>query len=517
MIILILLATASGLLTVFSPCVLPVLPIILAGSVDRSAAKIRGIIIGLLISFSLVLLSLPFLFSMIGLSIETLRLISVALLFLIGAVMFFPKLSFAVQSIFEKFLKINPGNKKNTFFGGLLTGASLGIVWTPCVGPILAAVSASALVSEISATTVLITIFYALGVGIGLYLISAGTRKLALNFVRENYQNIQKIFGIVIILTGFLILTGADRKFQAFVISVLPSSFINLQTSVQKPQSSTKINLSDVEQGCLGGKDCIPSIDNPKFEGKDSANTWLNDSDIIFGLDYKGTQRAYPQRILNWHEIVNDTVSGDPIVITFCPLCGSAVSYERKVNGKVAQFGVSGKLYNSDLIMYDRLEESFWQQVTGEAIDGPAAERNEKLKPIYTATTTWGEWKKANPNTQVLSRDTGFTRNYDQYPYGTYEQDNQLYFGIKNTDTRLPLKAVVYGIEVNGRTKAYPLDFIDKRKVISDNFTGADLKIEKVSAGVKFTNQTTGDEIIPLRTFWFAWAAFHPDTQLYNE
>lgn len=124
--------------------------------------------------------------------------------------------------------------------------------------------------------------------------------------------------------------------------------------------------------------------------------SWLKDDDIVFAIDYMDLQRAYPQRILNWHEIVNDTLpssgqtAGDPIAVTFCPLCGSALAFERKVDGVITEFGVSGKLHNSDLVMYDRYEGNLWQQITGERIVGPAAQRFEILKQIPIITTPWG-------------------------------------------------------------------------------------------------------------------------------
>ena len=147
---------------------------------------------------------------------------------------------------------------------------------------------------------------------------------------------------------------------------------------LQTDFSGAKVKEKEVFQGCPR-KDCIPSINYPKFTlGKSVA--WLSDSDIVFGISYMGIQRAYPQKILNWHEIVNDKVGDKYLAITFCPLCGSAVAFERIVDGMVTELGVSGKLHNSDLILYDRFEGNLWQQITGEAIVGPAARRNERLK-----------------------------------------------------------------------------------------------------------------------------------------
>ena len=294
-----------------------------------------------------------------------------------------------------------------------------------------------------------------------------------------------------------------------------PGSEVIRKVSLQDDFTGAKVKKEDLLQGCFG-QDCIPSIDDPQFESFEQAS-WLNNDDRVFALDYKDVQKAYPQRILNWHEIVNDTIVGDPIAITFCPLCGSALAFERKVDGVVTEFGVSGKLHNSDLVMYDRYEGNLWQQITGEGIVGPAARRNETLKQVSIITTSWGEWKQKHPNTQVLSRDTGHSRNYDQYPYGTYEQDDQLLFGVKGLNKSLQIKTVVYGIEVNASAKAYPETVFDGKRIIEDTVGNTAIRLEKSESGqIKVTNLETREEIIPIRLFWFAWAAFHPDTQLYQ-
>ncbi|MEX2027976.1 MAG: DUF3179 domain-containing (seleno)protein, partial [Candidatus Curtissbacteria bacterium] len=203
---------------------------------------------------------------------------------------------------------------------------------------------------------------------------------------------------------------------------------------------------------------------------------------------------------------------------TFCPLCDSALAFERKVDRVITEFGVSGKLHNSDLVIYDRYEGNLWQQITGEGIVGPAARRNEVLKQVPIITTSWGQWKNEHPGTQVLSLDTGHSRNYDAYPYGTYEEDDELYFGVKNLNKKLHIKTVVYGIEVNGLSKAYPEDAFDRKAVITDMIGDIPVRLEKTREGkIQVTNLTTQEDIIPIRLFWFAWASFHPDTELYEK
>lgn len=552
MFLLIPIAFISGILTVFSPCVLPILPIILASGIDGKISRIRGIIAGLVISFTIASLLLATVVRAFGIPADTIRNIAVLLLVILGLSMLFPILWEKTQAFIEQHWRFQPLQSQNSSFGaGFITGVSLGIVWTPCIGPVIATVATLAAVNQFSLGTVLIAFAYALGTGLPLYFIAKGGKVVTarLTVFRTNNEKIRQVFGIIVLATALFIWTGADRSLQAWTLAHLPASWTQLATTFEekahvnqslqelkkkdtmqkaKPGSTViqkvslqddftgaKVKPEDLIQGCFG-QDCIPSLTQPKFQ-QVNETSWLHDNDVIFTISHKGVDRAYPQRIMNWHEIVNDTISGDPIAITFCPLCGSAVAFERKVDGIITEFGVSGKLHDSDLVMYDRYEGSLWQQITGEAIVGPAARRNEKLKPILLGATTWGEWKREHSNAQVLSKDTGYTRNYDQYPYGTYEQDDQLLFGVRELNKSLPIKTVVYGIEMNGSSKAYPESIIDNKKVIEDTVGNTTIQLKKLESGqIKVTNLQTQEEIIPIRLFWFAWASFHPDTELYK-
>ena len=553
MLFLIPIAFISGVLTVFSPCVLPILPIILASGIDGNTRRIKGMIAGLVVSFTIASLLLATVVRVLGIPADTVRLFAVGLLIVFGLSLVLPKLWERAQAWIEKYWRFQPSQNKNSGFGGgFITGVSLGIVWTPCIGPVVAAVATLAAVSSFSLSAVFIALAYAIGTGVPLYFIAKGGSAVSqkLTFFKKENQKIRQLFGLIILATALFIWTGADRTLQAWTLSNLPESWtqitttfekrVNVDSELAKLKGGTQLQKSkkgetvvrdvdlqndftgakvakeDLLQGCFGGKDCIPSIDNPKFE-KAQDVTWLQDEDVVFAVDYKGVKRAYPQRIMNWHEIVNDSIGGTPVAITFCPLCGSALAFERTVDEVITEFGVSGKLHNSDLVMYDRYEGNLWQQITGEAIVGKAAKRNEKLKQIPIITTPWGEWKKEHPNTEVLSRDTGHVRDYDAYPYGTYEQDDELYFGVKNLDKKLPIKTVVYGIEVNSASKAYPENVFDQQPVITDTVGGTPVQLEKTGEGkIAVTNLQTHEEIVPIRLFWFAWASFHPDTELYS-
>ncbi|MEX0895617.1 MAG: DUF3179 domain-containing (seleno)protein [Patescibacteria group bacterium] len=553
MLLLLPIAFISGILTVFSPCVLPVLPIILASGIDGKIGRVRGVIVGLVITFTLATLLLATVVRTLGISVDAIRDFAVVLLVLFGITLAFPAIWNRVLAFVERYWRVQPvTNEGSGFGGGFITGVSLGVVWTPCIGPIVATVATLAAVSTFSLGMVGVAFAYALGAGIPLYFIARGGQRVTskLTVFKTNNEQIRQVFGVIVLATALMIFVGIDRKLQAWTLDNLPESWTQIVTQFEdqfeldtnvlrstqdeltsaEPGSTVvrnvrlstdftgaKVDQSDLLQGCFAGKDCIPSIENPVFESAQEAN-WLLDSDIVFAVNYQGERRAYPQRILNWHEIVNDELAGDPVSITFCPLCGSAVAFHRIVDGIITEFGVSGKLHNSDLVMYDRYEGNLWQQITGEAIVGPAARRDERLRQLPIITTTWGEWSAEYPDTLVLSRETGFARNYDAYPYGTYESDDQLLFGVEGLDQSLQIKTVVYGIEINGESKAYPESIFETQPRFEDELGGVPISLERSDAGaVTVTNQTTGEEIIAIRLFWFAWASFHPETELYQD
>lgn len=550
MLILLPIAFISGILTVFSPCALLILPIVLVSGIDGNGKKIKRVIVGLVISFTITLLFLATIVRAIGIPTDTVKLFTVGLLIIFGLNLIFPKLWQKIQNWIEKKWHFHQAQNKNKGFGGgFITGISFGIIWTLCIGPVVATLTTT---SSFSFLTILITLAYALGAGLTLYFIAKESSKISqkLSFVKKENQKIRQVFGVIILATALFVWSRADRSLQAWTLNNLPDSWTQITSKfenkvdvnsqlkqlqkrgeasktkskqtiinnvkLQNNFNGAKVAKKDLVQGCFA-KDCIPSIDKPNFENVTQADSWLNPDDRVFAINFKGKARAYPQRIMNWHEIVNDEIENTPIAITFCPLCGSALAFERSVNGITTEFGVSGKLHNSDLVMYDRYEGNLWQQVTGEAIVGPAALRNEKLVQIPITTATWSKWKQKHPDTQVLSRDTGFTRNYNQYPYGTYEKDDELLFGVKGLDKSLQIKTPVYGIEIDKHFKAYPESIFKTQTQTTDRLGDVTITIKKQESGeIIVTRNDTGENIVPIRLFWFAWAAFHPDTEIYQ-
>lgn len=336
----------------------------------------------------------------------------------------------------------------------------------------------------------------------------------------------KKITLLVIILAAILISSCTKLPSEK---TDLNKNTNNMVTQQKSQEADVKINneiktlldgtkyLVHPDKILPGGppKDGIPSLDNPTFITVHDADQWIKDNELVLGIIHKGIKRVYPLQILVWHEIVNDEIAGDPILITYCPLCGSGIAFERKINSETVEFGTSGKLYNSNLVMYDRKTDTYWTQIDGKAILGELT--GMQLKEVSIDTVAWRDWKKEHPDSEVLSKETGFTRNYGNDPYGSYYEDSNLFFPVDNKDTTIHPKTVIFGIIVNGIYKAYQEDDLKRLKLINDTVGGIDITLQRDSAGiVKIMNQQTGEEIVKERDFWFAWYAFHPDTLLYK-
>lgn len=263
-------------------------------------------------------------------------------------------------------------------------------------------------------------------------------------------------------------------------------------------------------------RDGIPAIDDPKFVSAKGA-TFLSNADRVLGIVHQGLVKAYPVSILNYHEIVNDMFKDEPVVISYCPLCGSGIAFSATVAGKATSFGVSGLLYNSDMLLYDRQTESLWSQILGKAISGPL--KGQALTRIVMANTTWGDWRRQHADTLVLSTDTGYSRDYTRGPYGDYDKSTAIYFPVHNKNNQYHPKEMVIGLEMAGQYKAYPFTELAKNDaVITDTLAGQQIRIEFDAANRTGRVLTkTGKEIPSTLLYWFAWSAFHPDTAVYKK
>ena len=263
------------------------------------------------------------------------------------------------------------------------------------------------------------------------------------------------------------------------------------------------------------GRDGIPSLDNPVFVKAGEAK-FLGSKDRVLGIDINGVVRAYPVRILNYHEIVNDSIGGEAIVITYCPLCGSGMAFTSTINGRQLDFGVSGLLYNSDVLLYDRQSRSLWSQIRKTAVTGSM--KGTQLNAVPLSHTTWRDWQAHHPTTQVLSTDTGFRRNYKVSPYSGYGRDGRLYFPVAEENSRYRRKSMVLGLEIGGQFKAYPFDELKKGPdKFADEFRDRRFEVtyDKKNQTAKIVD-IDGNEVPSLLAFWFAWYAFHPDTEIYT-
>ncbi len=316
-------------------------------------------------------------------------------------------------------------------------------------------------------------------------------------------------------------------------------------------------------------RDGIPPIYKPKHEDVQRADSWLVAEEPVVFLELDGEARAYPLRILIWHEIVSDSVGGIPVAVTYCPLCNTAVVFDRRLDGVTLDFGVSGMLRNSDLIMWDHQTESWWQQATGEAIVGEHTGKLLSFQP--SAIVSWKDFKTSFPQGQVLSQDTGYGRAYGTNPYVGYDSSRRPFLFNGEVDSRLPALERVIGATIDGQSVAYPFTSLAKAGVINDTMAGRPLVViysqgtvsaldqssiarsrEAGAAGVydpvvrgetlvfelrdgRITDVKTsstwnvlgkavegplaGKSLKPVlhgTHFWFAWAAFNPDTRVYG-
>jgi hypothetical protein len=235
------------------------------------------------------------------------------------------------------------------------------------------------------------------------------------------------------------------------------------------------VELRELEAGGPG-KDGIPAINNPRFVKSPTAQRWLKPNEPVISLVVNGRAKAYPLQILIWHEIVNDRIGGVPVIVTFCPLCYSAIVFERTVQGTEYTFGTSGMLRNSNLIMYDRQTESLWQQVTGEAIVGDMV--GATLKSLPAQIVSFEQFRSAYKDGLVLSRRTGFRRNYGRNPYVGYDDVSQRPFLFHGkVDDRLPPLEKVVAVVVGSENKAYPYAVTQEKRVINDDVGGKQVVI----------------------------------------
>ena len=290
-------------------------------------------------------------------------------------------------------------------------------------------------------------------------------------------------------------------------------------TAMQKNGFDLTETIIDNNLILSGGppKDGIPALDEPKFIPAESVD-YLEDEDRVLGLVIDGQAKAYPINILNWHELVNDRVGTVNYVVTYCPLCGTGAVFDAEVNGQVLDFGVSGLLYNSDVLLYDRQTDSLWSQIKGQGISGIFA--GVELTWLPVTHTSWQRWQQDYPESLVLSEETGFERDYRRNPYGNYDKSKRLYFPVEHEDNNtFHPKETVLGITVGSYHKAYPFSVLQAQgeKQFTDSLGEVRFTILWDELGYSATAiGLNGEPLQQIQGFWFAWYAFHPETQIYS-
>jgi len=259
----------------------------------------------------------------------------------------------------------------------------------------------------------------------------------------------------------------------------------------------------------------IPAINNPNFVEAAEAD-FLSDTDRVLGLTRNGVTKAYPIRIMDRHEIVNDQFGDEAIAVTYCPLCFSGMAFEATIGGEVLRFGVSGLLYNSDVLLYDYKTDSLWSQIMSKAISGPLKGTN--IEAVAVAHTTWRDWKARHPETQVLIVSGVLSRTYTSDPYASYQDSNRLMFPVKRKNGAYKNKERVLGLTIDGVHKAYPFRELRAtgKSRIEDVVAGRTVTIEwHESEDYARVLDADGNELPSVIVYWFAWYAFHPSTVVF--
>ena len=340
-------------------------------------------------------------------------------------------------------------------------------------------------------------------------------------------------------------------QFKSLLYSPIDARFSEYFSN--KPKNT--IRLDEIRWGGVH-RDGIPPLKNPKMISAKDA-TWLQDDNVVFGVAINGDVRAYPKRILAWHEMFKDRIGGLELAGVYCTLCGALVLYDTTVDGTHYELGTSGFLYRSNKLMYDHATKSMWSTLTGKPVVGKLVDKNIKLKSLYVVTTTWKEWRSLHPDTQVLSLDTGHQRNYDEgAAYRNYFATDELMFNVPKRDARLPNKAEVLALrpqEVSDENLAIAADFLAAHPVYHTSMGKQNMAFNMVvltdasganrvyeSKEINFTSwnktkavldstgktwkveeaQITGPKgeilkrVSAHRAFWFGWYSAFPNTKL---
>lgn len=280
--------------------------------------------------------------------------------------------------------------------------------------------------------------------------------------------------------------------------------------------SNSLIDKKDIVQGGPP-RDGIPAISTPHYVSSVEAS-FMRPTDIVLGFALGNQSFAYPRHIMNWHEIVNDVIGDDAFVISYCPLCGSGMAFSSKLGEQRLDFGVSGLLYNNDLLFYDRQTESLWSQIERKAISGKFAGRELEQLPLQHVS--WKAWLKKYPNTKVLSENQGVKRNYRHDPYTGYDTSSKVFFKtLREAPSEFHSKEKVLGLSLGDSSVAYPFSELQKQGAaqFDDELAGVKYKVRWDAQDQTATLEAYGSDVLtPTVAFWFAWYNFYPETDVFR-
>lgn len=548
---LLLVSFIAGILTVLAPCILPLLPVVIGRSVGARKSTPFIVIGSLALSILLFTYLLKASTAFIAIPQYVWGYISGGILMLFGLVLLFPQiwehLPFTAKTSASANKLVGVGYQKKSIWGDVMVGAALGPVFSSC-SPTYFVILATVLPASFFLGTVYLLAYIA-GLVLVLALIAILGQRLTkkLQFAADSRSWVKRGIGGLFLIVGLFIVTGLDKKVETWVLDrgyidgVLDieqqlleqagESKENIQNSTSDSVISVNESSIDVplglansfpdtdfskaspklEQAISGGppKDGIPAIDQPKFIPLSDFDR--PDSVQAIVLVGENQTRVYPYNILTWHEIVNDEFEGEPVAITFCPLCGSAIVFNRTLpDGTVSTFGVSGYLLESNMIMYDRNTENLWQQSTGKTLAGTFHEAQLSLEPFQLLTL--GEIRDTYSNAVVLSENTGYQRDYARNPYAGYETNNSFVFEPSGIDATFAPKTIMAVFRDGETTFAAP--WLELREAGSATVTsdGATYTLTVTDAGELTIADTSGDMFPFYFEMWFSVAVQHPDT-----
>jgi len=328
-------------------------------------------------------------------------------------------------------------------------------------------------------------------------------------------------------IAGIVFLAGCGSSPRAQEVTEVGSAsdgYVNDRQSIDQLLATEDVKTSIDLGSVLGGgvpKDGIPPIDRPEFSSVANAPAWLNSEGDGILIERDGQSRFYPYQVLVSHEIVNEEFAGEQLLVTYCPLCFTGVVFDPTVNGEAVEFGVSGKLWESNLLMYNRSDpESLWSQALGEAVVGPAT--GDKLDIVRFDITQYGKYASSFPDGEVLIGDQDNPRfgGYSRTPYGGDLRNIDPIFPFSGEDDRLEKTDIILGLLVEGEPHAFLVSALEQDGSFTQEFSGRtiEMNFDEATGVAVFSDVTSGDaeRLTPIPSFWISWVSIHPDTSLYK-